>query len=86
MPRQVEAHSARLLAARPETVSVDSDAWALRAAQRTQRASSRRQITTIAVNLAVCLDVCTHNKSDVFALEDCFQFADFTAETASGQI
>ena len=43
------AHSAGLFAARPEAVSVGSDAWALRAVQRTRRVSSRRQTTTTVV-------------------------------------
>ena len=63
IPRQVAlAHSPRLFAARPEMVSLGSDAWILRAVQRTQRVSSRRQTTT-AGGLGVCSTLCPHNKS-----------------------
>ena len=58
------AHSPRLFAVRPETVSLGSGVWVLRAGQRTQRVFSRRQTTKTAVGLGACSNLDIHNKSD----------------------
>ena len=67
IPRQVDSSALGTSLRRQTTVSLGSDAWVLRAVQRTQRVSSRCQTTTTAVGLSVCSNLCTHNKSDFSA-------------------
>ena len=65
------AHSPHLFATRPEAVSLGSDAWTLRAVQRTYRVCLRCQTATTSVGLGVCRNLCTYTKYDILAHEDC---------------
>ena len=82
--RLTQAHSARLFAARPEAVSVDSDAWILRAVQRLSASLCGARPQQTAVGLGVCSNLYTHNYYYfiLFRVGKLFRIAKFTSENA----